>query len=164
MRINSKLRKSARFIHGMDRLRQGGIAMGMNIQNCPRCGKVFVKGMKDFCPACIKELDEQLEKCNKYLREHRGTTLDELSKAVDVAVKQITKFIQEGRISIANAPNVGYPCEVCGEPIRDKTMCDSCRQRLTKDMQQAAQDESKKQQDEQDQLRKRTIGFQIRDR
>lgn len=114
---------------------------GMNLANCPRCGKLHVMNLRGICGNCIKEIEFQYEDCIKYLREHKGTTITELSEAVEVPVKQITQFIREGRISIANAPNMSYACEVCGNPIRDSNMCDSCRARLNKDIQHAYEDD-----------------------
>lgn len=115
--------------------------MSMNVANCPHCGKIFVKGFNDICSNCVKEINQQYEKCVKYLRENRGATINELSEVTEVTMKQITKFIREGRISIINAPNLSYPCEVCGTLIRDNMICESCRSKLVKDVRNNAEDE-----------------------
>lgn len=112
------------------------------MNNCPRCGKLFIMNVRGICQNCIKEIELEYECCVKHIRENKGTHLHELSEATGVSVKQITAFIREGRISIANAPNMTYPCEVCGISIREGHMCDSCRTRLTKDLQQAARESS----------------------
>ncbi|MFU1796312.1 TIGR03826 family flagellar region protein [Paenibacillus azoreducens] len=114
----------------------------MNLANCPRCGRLFAANFKDMCPNCIKEIEHEYEKCVQYLREEKGATIQELSEATEVSIKQITRFIREGRISVMNAPNLMYPCEVCGNLIREGHMCDSCRSRLTKELHQAIKDES----------------------
>lgn len=111
----------------------------MNLDNCPRCGRLFVKNLMGLCQLCIKDLEHEYEICVKYLRENRGANIQELSDATDISIKEITRFIREGRISIANSPNLMYPCEVCGTLIRDGHMCDSCRSRLRKDLTNAAQ-------------------------
>ncbi|MDH6371061.1 flagellar operon protein (TIGR03826 family) [Paenibacillus sp. PastF-3] len=112
----------------------------MNLDNCPRCGRLFVKNLMGLCQPCIKELEHEYEICVDYLRENKGTNIQELSDATGISIKEITRFIREGRISIANAPNMMYPCEVCGTLIRDGHMCDSCRTRLRKDLTNAAKD------------------------
>ncbi len=112
------------------------------MDNCPRCGKLFIKNVRGICQNCIKEIEIEYERCVKHIRENKGIHMHELSEATGVSVKQITTFIREGRISIANAPNMTYPCEVCGIPIRDGHMCDSCRTRLTKDLNQAVRESS----------------------
>jgi len=93
-----------------------------------------------LCQPCIKELEHDYEICVDYLRENKGTNIQELSDATGISIKEITRFIREGRISIANAPNMMYPCEVCGTLIRDGHMCDSCRTRLRKDLTNAAKE------------------------
>lgn len=102
----------------------------MNLANCPRCGKLFAKGIRDVCPACVREIDKQYESCANYLRENRGASITELSDATEVSIKQITKFIREGRISLMDAPNLAYPCESCGVLIQTNNLCDNCRKRL----------------------------------
>lgn len=114
----------------------------MNLDNCPRCGRLFVKNLMGLCQVCIKELEHEYEICVNYLRENKGTNIQELSDATGISIKEITRFIREGRISIANAPNMMYPCEVCGTLIRDGHMCDSCRSRLRKDLTNAVKENS----------------------
>lgn len=135
--------------------------MGMNVANCPRCGKIFVKGFNEVCPNCVKDLEQQYEKCLKYLRENKGTTINDLSEATGVAVKQITKFIREGRISIIHAPNMSYPCEVCGTLIRENTICEACRMKLVKDVRNNAEDEKR---DEERKRQENKITYNIQDR
>lgn len=112
----------------------------MNLDNCPRCGRLYVKNPSGVCLPCIKELEHEYEICVNYLRENKGTNIQELSDATGISIKEITRFIREGRISIANAPNMMYPCEVCGTLIRDGHMCDSCLTRLRKDLTNAAKE------------------------
>ncbi|WP_127568957.1 TIGR03826 family flagellar region protein [Paenibacillus xylaniclasticus] len=106
----------------------------MNLDNCPRCGRLYLKNPQEICPVCIKETDHMYELCAQYLRENRGATIYEVSEATEVSIPQITKFIREGRISLMDAPNLGYPCETCGQMIREGNICDSCRTRLQKDI------------------------------
>lgn len=115
-----------------------------NVSNCSRCGKLFMKSIHEYCPSCMKDIEAQYDKCYKYLREHRQTTFQELSDATEVSVKQIMKFIREGRISIANHPNMSYACDVCGVPIREGAMCENCRQKLLKDASHVLQDNQMK--------------------
>ncbi|MGG1518946.1 TIGR03826 family flagellar region protein [Paenibacillus oryzisoli] len=135
--------------------------MGMNVANCPRCGKIFVKGFAEVCPNCLKDLEQQYDKCLKYLRDHRGTNITDLSEATGVSVKQITKFIREGRISIMNAPNMAYPCEVCGTLIRENTLCEPCRMKLVKDVRNNAEDERRKTEQE---VKDAHVAFKIQER
>lgn len=110
----------------------------MNLGNCPRCGKLYTLNIRELCSDCMKAIEKEYEKCATFLREQKGATIHEVSEATEVSVRQITKFIKEGRISIANAPNMAYPCEVCGTLIRESNMCESCRTRLTRELKQAS--------------------------
>jgi len=110
------------------------------IANCKRCGRIFVKEAIDICPTCMREIEEEYQRCSNYLREHKLVTLHDLSKATDVSVKQITQFIREGRISIADNPNMTYSCESCGAPIREGRLCKKCTERLNKGIKQAIED------------------------
>jgi len=110
----------------------------MNLGNCPRCGKLYTLNIRELCSDCMKVIEKEYEKCATFLREQKGATIHEVSEATGVSVRQITKFIKEGRISIANAPNMAYPCEVCGTLIRESNMCESCRTRLTRELKQAS--------------------------
>ncbi|MGG3284514.1 TIGR03826 family flagellar region protein [Paenibacillus solani] len=110
----------------------------MNLGNCPRCGKLYTLNIRELCSDCMKVIEKEYEKCATFLREQKGATIHEVSEATEVSVRQITKFIKEGRISIANAPNMAYPCEVCGTLIRESNMCESCRTRLTRELKQAS--------------------------
>lgn len=135
--------------------------MSLNVGNCSRCGRIYVKGgIYDVCPNCLKEIEQQYEKCLKYLRDNKGATIIELSEATEVSIRQITKFIREGRISIMNAPNMSYPCEVCGTLIRDNNMCDSCRSKLVKDVNHVNEDEKRRQ----SQLSANKTTYNIQDR
>jgi flagellar operon protein (TIGR03826 family) len=118
--------------------------MAMNLDNCPRCGKLFAKGIREVCNVCTRDIDKEYELCANYLREYKGAIITELSDETGVSIKQITKFIREGRISMVNAPNMSYPCESCGTLIREGHLCDNCRNKLTKAAQEMQGNLSKK--------------------
>ncbi|SDX28252.1 TIGR03826 family flagellar region protein [Paenibacillus sp. CF384] len=111
----------------------------MDLGNCPRCGKLYAKNFRDVCPNCIKEIDNEYTLCSEYLRKNKGATINELTDATKVSIKQITKFIREGRISLVGAPNLMYPCEMCGSLIRDNTKCEGCRAKLLTEVNKAKQ-------------------------
>lgn len=133
-----------------------------NIANCPRCGKIFAKGLRDVCHNCVKDIEKEYERCVEYLRENRGATIQEVSDATDVSVKQITKFIREGRISLIDSPNLGYPCESCGLLIRQGNLCDDCRYKFTKQAQRLQQELAATNKPEERQPHKRGSGYEIK--
>ncbi len=118
--------------------------MSLNIANCPKCGKLYARNAKNMCPDCFKQIEDQYRKCLLFLRENRKCTLSELSDGTGVGTNTITNFIREGRISIAEYQNMSYKCEVCGASIREGHICESCRQRLSKDVQNLREDERRR--------------------
>ncbi len=107
-----------------------------NLANCSRCDALFVKGMREVCPKCYQEIEKEYDKCARFLRkrENRGATIYQLSEETGVSVKQITKFIREGRISVSSNPNLGYPCENCNTPITSGNICDNCSRELRREI------------------------------
>lgn len=110
--------------------------MSLNVANCPRCGRVFAKGINEVCRSCMKVIEKEYERCAQYLRENKGCNIHELSEETEVSIRQITKFIREGRISLMDFPNMGFPCESCGVMIREGNLCGSCRSKLSKEINQ----------------------------
>jgi flagellar operon protein (TIGR03826 family) len=108
------------------------------LANCSRCDALFVQAVRDICPKCHQLVEQEYEKCAKFLRirENRGANIHQVSEATGVSVKQITKFIKEGRISVVGNPNLGYPCESCGITIRMGNLCDSCMSEIKHEMDQ----------------------------
>ncbi|MFD2117000.1 TIGR03826 family flagellar region protein [Paenibacillus yanchengensis] len=127
----------------------------MTLDNCPRCGKLFAKNFRDVCPHCIREIDQEYERCAEYLRKNKGAFIVELSEETGVTIKQISKFVREGRISIADAPNMTYPCDSCGTMIRNSHLCDACRTRLVKDTNELRRTEDREKKLEQELLDKK---------
>lgn len=118
--------------------------MSLNVENCKRCGKIYIKNNFGMCSSCVKDIETEYEKCLQFLRENRTCTIQELSDGTGVDMKQIVKFIREGRISIKDNPNMTYECDICGTPIRKNNICDNCRTRLVKDIEHLQGDEEQK--------------------
>jgi len=118
--------------------------MALNITNCPKCGRLMQKGLRQLCPTCHQEIEDQYEKCWQYLKHNRKCTLSELSRETGVSTALITRFIREGRISIADYGNLSYECELCGALIRESHLCEACRRKLIKDVQHLREDERRK--------------------
>jgi len=135
--------------------------MNLNIANCPRCGKIYNRGISDVCFSCQKEIEQEYERCVQFLRDNRGATIYEVSDATGVSVRQITKFIREGRISMMGTPNLSYPCESCGTLIRQGHICDDCRARLTKQVKRVTETAASKEPEESTQSKSRS-GYWIK--
>ena len=113
------------------------------VANCPGCGKVFQKNLRNLCLDCVKLLQSEFDACDRYLRSNRKSTTQQLSRATGVIEKQIIIWIKDRRLPISDYPNLTYPCNSCSEPIRQHEMCYSCRSRLTKEIREMQKKEVK---------------------
>lgn len=102
----------------------------MQLTNCARCGRLFVKdSIRDICLDCYREEEEAFEKVRNFLkkRENRTASMAQVVEKTGVEEKQILKWIRSGRLRIVNFPNLQYPCENCGRPIKKGRFCDRCQ-------------------------------------
>ncbi|WP_096437079.1 TIGR03826 family flagellar region protein [Alteribacter populi] len=114
------------------------------LSNCPRCDALFVKSLNNVCQKCYREVEEMFETVYTYIRkkENRKASLQEVHVATGVDEEQIVRFIKEGRLHLAQFPNLTYPCEKCSNPIREGRICNPCLTGIQSDLKQA---ESEKQ-------------------
>lgn len=103
----------------------------MDVRNCVRCGKIFnyISGQV-ICVNCRRELEDQFSQVKEYLRENRGASIQEVSEANQVDVRQIRQWIREERITFAEDSMVGIECERCGITIRTGRFCHKCKNDL----------------------------------
>ncbi|MDZ5784084.1 TIGR03826 family flagellar region protein [Marinococcus luteus] len=103
------------------------------LKNCPSCGNLFVQALRAVCPACHRAEEERFQKVYTYVRKskHRQSTILEVTEATGVSEENIFRYIREGRLNLAHLPNFSYPCEGCGEPIREHRLCRTCSGRIS---------------------------------
>lgn len=104
-----------------------------NVDNCPRCGAIFVRALRPICDACYKKQEEDYDVVSAFLRQrkNRKATIQEVHEATEVSLDQIHMFVREGRLLVSQFPNLGYPCESCGETIQEGRLCESCSEKIT---------------------------------
>jgi flagellar operon protein (TIGR03826 family) len=128
----------------------------LKVANCPSCGKVFQKNLRNLCQDCQHVLDSDYTKCADYLRKSHRATTSELSEATGVSLRQIHVFIKENKLPVTYYPGLTYPCNSCGHGIRQHHLCQDCRIRLVSDIHHMREQEQK--------AKNRGAGFQTRDR
>ncbi len=109
-----------------------------SLENCPRCGDVFVKSLRPICPSCYKKEEEAFEIVYQFLRKqkNREATISEIVEATGVEEELIIKFVKENRLRTSQFPNLSFPCEQCGEPIVSGKVCSTCSNKLLKALEQ----------------------------
>lgn len=108
----------------------------MNVRNCRKCGNLFnyVSG-PPFCPACRDELEKKFKEVKKYVQDHKGATIPQVSEACEVDKHQIRQWVREERLEFADSGATGISCEKCGAPIRTGRFCEKCKMSMTNDLQ-----------------------------
>ncbi|QPA30719.1 TIGR03826 family flagellar region protein [Thermaerobacillus caldiproteolyticus] len=119
----------------------------MNLENCPNCGSLFVKSQfRDICESCYKEEEKEFEKVYQFLRkrENRMATMTQVVNGTGVKESLLIKFIRNGRLKLAQFPNLGYPCDRCGKIIREGKLCANCLKDLNQQIEKLQKEEMKK--------------------
>jgi len=107
----------------------------MDIKNCRGCGKMFsyLSGPQ-ICPECRKKDEDDFTKVKKYLYDHPGASMKEISDECEVSIEKITRYLKDGRLEIKEGSNVILECESCGKAIRSGRLCRDCMKQLERDM------------------------------
>jgi len=110
----------------------------MNLKNCKRCGKMFSYAFGPMvCPSCLGEEEELFQRAKKYVQDHPGCDMKELSAEIEVDAKQIREWIREERLQFADDSCITIQCEKCGASIRSGRFCDKCKSEMSNGLQDA---------------------------
>jgi hypothetical protein len=113
------------------------------VDNCPKCGKVYQKNLRNMCQECLRQVDDSFQICYSYLKTKRKATTEELCRDTRVNEQQVMMFIKDNRLPLLDYPNLTYACTVCGARIRKHTMCVKCSMNLTSEINDMWQKENK---------------------
>lgn len=119
----------------------------MELSNCPDCGEIYVKNkFRNVCEKCWREEEAAFDVVYKYMRkrENRAATLLQVVEATGVLEALILKFVKNGKLQVAQFPNLGYPCDKCGTVIRKGRLCDECAGEIKADLKIVEHEESRK--------------------
>lgn len=116
----------------------------MDLSNCPECGEIYVKSkFRNVCEKCWREEEAAYETVYKYMRkrENRAATMLQVVETTGVPEALILKFIKNGKLQLAQFPNLGYPCDKCGRVIRSGRLCESCANMIRSDLKEFEREE-----------------------
>lgn len=107
-----------------------------DLANCPNCGKIFVKALRPICNDCHNEVEAKFDIVYKFIRkkENRAATIEEVHAKTEVEKDLLYQFLREGRLHLGMFPNLGYPCDKCGDTIREGRLCNNCASGIRKDL------------------------------
>ena len=100
----------------------------MNVTNCRSCGRLFnVLSNERICPECRKKLEDKFQAVKKYLEENPHSSMETVSREMEVSVKQIKQWVREERLILSDASEAGITCECCGRMIAQASIVMSVR-------------------------------------
>ncbi|OCT12467.1 hypothetical protein A8709_32085 [Paenibacillus pectinilyticus] len=106
------------------------------VANCPRCGKVFQRNLRNQCSKCSTSLDDQFKHSLDFLRRNYRSTNEQLCEATGISPIQLHGWVKAGKLLLSDYPNLNYPCASCSEPIREHKLCAACSTRISRDIKQ----------------------------
>ncbi|MFC5448010.1 flagellar protein [Paenibacillus aestuarii] len=137
----------------------------LNVDNCPRCGKVFQKNVRNQCNDCSREMDHKLNRVLDFMRKNYRSTNEQVAEATGVGAEQLMSWMRESKLLVADYPNLHYLCSSCKAPIRIHKLCTDCSIRIQQDIVQLKEKEQKNPAPiPREVLAGVSGGFQIRDR
>ncbi len=110
----------------------------MQLIKCKLCKKPFQSMGLQFCPECMKEIDEKYKPVRDYLYEHPNASIEEVSEGTEVSERIILYYLKDGRLSMAKASGL-LRCEQCGAAINSGRFCEKCMAKLDERMLQPMQ-------------------------
>ncbi|PKM78175.1 MAG: hypothetical protein CVU90_03905 [Firmicutes bacterium HGW-Firmicutes-15] len=70
--------------------------MSFDIDNCNDCGKIFIrKNNGDLCPACTEIEDNIIAMIRRYVREHPGQNVTEVSEGMNIKPKLVLRLVRQ---------------------------------------------------------------------
>ena len=136
----------------------------MDVRNCKGCGRLFnyITG-PSLCPKCTKELDDKFTEVKKYIYDHPGAGIQEVSDVMEVSIAQLKRWVREERLEFSEQSNVGLECESCGTMIRTGRFCHACKEKLANNFSSVYRDpQMEKKRDRKDAARMRFLSEQDR--
>ena len=109
------------------------------LRNCPQCNGFFnYTGIRDLCGQCAAKEEKIYEEVSRFLRkrENRTATIEQIVDETGVTKELLHKWVRKGRLQPSMFPNLGYPCEKCGELTKTGKICVSCSDTLQSDLRQ----------------------------
>lgn len=104
----------------------------MGIQNCSRCGRLFLSSGLTICQDCIGKEEDLFEVVKEYLSSHSGASVRVVSEDTGVPVEIVTEFVRQGRIvGTEFNDEAGSRCAICKRPVAAGKICPECQKALS---------------------------------
>lgn len=97
----------------------------MDLRNCAECGALYAYTGRNICSKCLDKEEEQYKKVRRYVRDHPGASIYEVSQETAIEEEKILQFIRDGRLQSQGFKGV-LECEGCGKSISAGRLCEDC--------------------------------------
>ncbi|MEN8906177.1 MAG: MerR family transcriptional regulator [Clostridiales bacterium] len=102
-----------------------------DVRNCKSCGKMYTYVSSVICDDCVKKEKDDFKKVKEYLYDNPKSSMTEVSQALEISTKKLTRYLREGRLEIDSADsNMFLGCQSCGKSIKSGRYCDECEKNL----------------------------------
>jgi len=91
----------------------------------------------EICPKCKQSEEEMFQRVKQYLRENPGANMYEVNRETEVSAALIEKFLRQGRLEVTSDSPIGLTCERCGRKMTTGRFCNSCKNEMTNDLNEA---------------------------
>ena len=114
----------------------------MDVRTCKSCKRIFnyLSGPV-ICPACVEKLEEKFKEVKDFIRENPHSSLQDVSEAKEVSVKQLKTWVREERLKFADDSPVGIECMNCGAMIKYGKYCEACKGKMINNLSHAVVEE-----------------------
>ena len=114
----------------------------MDVRTCKSCKRIFnyLSGPV-ICPACVEKLEEKFKEVKDFIRETPHSSLQDVSEAKEVSVKQLKTWVREERLKFADDSPVGIECMNCGAMIKYGKYCEACKGKMINNLSHAVVEE-----------------------
>ena len=106
----------------------------VDFRNCPVCGGLFRYVSRNICPSCIEVEEKEFDTVRRYIWDHKGVRIMEVSEATGVSEDKIIRFLKDGRLLAKGLIVDGLACDRCGKPISEGKMCEACRAEISQEI------------------------------
>ena len=96
----------------------------MNLINCKKCGALFSKKFRDTCDKCTEIENKEIESIINFVKKSPKALIeiDEISKKLDISLKEIINFYKNGRINMIK-DKLTIKCTICETYTKATEMC-----------------------------------------
>ena len=122
----------------------GGIDMEDHFRICKTCGKMYryYNSKYHICYDCLEKEELLFVDAKNYLEEKPGSTVNDLSKELDIPLRLIQRWIQEDRLLFNNKTGFNR-CVKCGAEIGGGKICKNCKKKVFNAINQCIEDDKK---------------------